>query len=105
MRSRHLWQHMDGTRGYYAKWIKSHWERQIPYDSTHKWNPKKKWVNKKQNENYKYRESTDGCQRGGRVGIEPNGWTGGNTGLQLWNEKSREWKAELKEYSDIVTAT
>ena len=25
---------IDGPRGYYAKWNKSDWERQIPYDFT-----------------------------------------------------------------------
>lgn len=40
MRSCHLQQH-GWTLGYYAKWNKSEWERQIPYDFTHMWVLKK----------------------------------------------------------------
>ena len=32
--------HMDGLRGYYAKWNKSDRERQILYDITYMWNLK-----------------------------------------------------------------
>ena len=32
---------MDGTRGYYAKRIKSVGERQLSYDLTHMWNLRK----------------------------------------------------------------
>lgn len=31
-----IWHNVDGCGGYYAKWNKSDWERQIPYHSTHK---------------------------------------------------------------------
>ena len=33
---------MNGPRGYYAKWNKSDWERQILYDFTYTWNLKNK---------------------------------------------------------------
>ena len=33
---------MDGPRGYYTKWNKSNWERQIPYDFTYMCNLKNK---------------------------------------------------------------
>jgi len=53
--------------------------------STHKWDLKKK-INKKQNQNYKYREQTGGCQRGGH-GVWAKWEKGkGNTALQLYNE-------------------
>ena len=47
MKSCHLRQH-DEPREYYVKWNKSDWERQIPYDFTHKWNQNKTkwWINK-----------------------------------------------------------
>ena len=32
---------MDLEGGFYAKWDKSDWEWQIPYDFTHMWNLKK----------------------------------------------------------------
>ena len=35
---------MDGTPGYYAKWIR---ERKIPYDFTHMWNLRNKKKEKK----------------------------------------------------------
>ena len=44
--------YMDGARGYYGKWNKSAWERQIPYDFTHMWN-----LRKKTNEQRKKKES------------------------------------------------
>lgn len=34
----------DGTRGYYAKYHKSHWERQMSHAFTHRWNLKIKWI-------------------------------------------------------------
>ena len=49
-----IWDNMDRSRRY-DKWNKSYWERQIPYDFTHKWTLKNKWINKKQNQTYKYR--------------------------------------------------
>ena len=33
--------HMDGPREYHTKWSKSDRERQISYDVTYMWNPKK----------------------------------------------------------------
>jgi len=55
-----IWDNIDGPRGYYAKWNKSYWQRQMPYDFAHKWNlnndNNNKWINKKQNHTYKYRE-------------------------------------------------
>ena len=45
-------------------------ERQMPYDSIHKWNLKKKkeYTNKKQNQTYKNREQTDGLPEGRGMG-------------------------------------
>ena len=40
-----IWDNMDGPRGYCAKRNKLYWEREIPYDSSHKWNLKK-WIKK-----------------------------------------------------------
>ena len=57
---------MDGPRGYYSKWNKSDWEKQILYDFPHMWNLKKqnKWINKqKADSDLKYREQTYDCQR------------------------------------------
>ena len=51
---------MDGPRGY------SHWnvrERQILYDITYMWNLKNK-TNEHNRNSHRYREQTDGCQRG-----------------------------------------
>ena len=59
---------------YYAKGSKSDGERQVPYDSTHKWNLKQ--MNKqakKQNQTYKYRKQTDGCQKEGEWRDGQNG--------------------------------
>ena len=55
--------HMDGSRGYYAKWNKSGRERQIPYDFTYMWNLKNK-INEqtKQKQTHTSREQTVGCQ-------------------------------------------
>lgn len=47
-----------------------------------------KQINKNQNQTYKYREWTGGCQRGGGWKNGQNGWRGvGNRTFQLWNEK------------------
>ena len=41
----------------------------------------------KQNQKYKNREQTDGCQTGEQWGDGQNGWREvGDTGFQLWNE-------------------
>ena len=51
--------------------------KQIAYDFTHMWNIKKtnESTNKKQNQAYKYREQTDGYQRGGvGMGKIGEGW-------------------------------
>ena len=37
---------MGGPKEYYGRWIKSDWKRQLPYDCTHTWNLKNKWINK-----------------------------------------------------------
>ena len=44
-------------------------ERQIPYDFTYMWNLKNK-INEqtKMKPTHRYREQTDGCQKGGRFG-------------------------------------
>lgn len=36
-----IFNNIDGPRGYFAKWNKSDWKRQIPYDFTPMWNLKK----------------------------------------------------------------
>ena len=49
-------------------------------------------INKKSNQTYKYREQTDGCQKGsvrerGCVGMDKMGKRGvRDTSFQLWNE-------------------
>ena len=56
---------MNGTRGYYSKWNKSD-KAKIQSDITYMWNLKNKTneqTNKKQT--LKYREQTDGFQKGG----------------------------------------
>ena len=35
-----IYDSIDGSRGYYAKWNPSDWEREIPYDLTYIWNLK-----------------------------------------------------------------
>ena len=64
---------MDGAREYYAKQSKS--ERQIPPDSTHKWNLRNKTkgsVGERERQTKKptckYRDQTDGYQKEGRWG-------------------------------------
>ena len=36
-----IYNNMDGTWEYYAKWDKSKWERKILYDTTYMWNLEK----------------------------------------------------------------
>ena len=63
---------MSGPIGYYVKWNKSFRERNLPYDFTYMWNLKYR-INKqtKPKQTHRYREQTDGCQRGGFWGT---GW-------------------------------
>ena len=61
---------MDGLGRHYAKWSKSDRERQILYDITYMWNPKKynKLVNiTKMKQTHRYREQTSGYQSGGKA--------------------------------------
>ena len=71
---------MDGPWGYYAKWNKSHEERQILYDFTHMWSIKKK-VNEqtKQKQTHRYREQSSGYQK-------ERGWGEGKWG-QLYGDR------------------
>ena len=41
---------VDGPRGYYTKWNKSVKDKQIPYDFTHMWDLKHKWMSKQRTE-------------------------------------------------------
>ena len=61
---------MNWPRGYYAMWNKSVKERQIPYDFTYMWNLKNN-INEKtrKRQTHRYREQTDGCERGGRLEV------------------------------------
>ena len=65
-----LYNSMDGTGKYYAKWKKLGSERQILYYLTYKWNLINK-TNKQAKYNQKHwnKEQSDGNQRGGRIGI------------------------------------
>ena len=58
---------MDGPRGYYVKSVR---EIQIPYDFTCMWNLKNN-INEKtrKRQTHRYREQTDGCERGGRLEV------------------------------------
>ena len=59
----------DGSTGYYAKWNKSHRERQISYDRTYMWNLKNQTNEQtEQKQSHWYREQIGGCQRGGGMG-------------------------------------
>lgn len=46
-----IWDNIDRSRGYYAKWNKSDRERQISYDFTYMWNLKNKTNDKQINSN------------------------------------------------------
>ena len=58
-------------------------------------------ANKKQNQTYKSREHTDGCQREGGWELckMSEGKREGETGFQLWSEQVIEIKSEQKEHS------
>ena len=71
-----IWVKMDGLRWYHAKWNKSDWERQITWFHLQNGIWKKKRINKKQNQNYKYRDHIDGCRRRGIWDLGQNGWWG-----------------------------
>ena len=64
-------QHMNGPGGYYAKWNKS--DREIVWFHLHI--EPKKWTNiTKWKQSHRYKEQTDGCQRGGWWGDERKRW-------------------------------
>ena len=66
---------MYGPRWYYAKWNNLDRERQILYNIIYMWNLKSKTNEQtKQKQSHRYREQTDGCQRGRNGGEERNRW-------------------------------
>ena len=58
---------MNGPWGYYIKWNKQDWERQIPYGFTHKQNMKKK--RNKSNQTWWWLQGEDGGEGGTGKGI------------------------------------
>ena len=76
---------MDRPRGYNAKWNKSDWEKQIPYDFTYMWNLKKTKQTKQNRNRLRYRKQTGGHQRGGRWGVGQSKWRELRS-TNLWNK-------------------
>lgn len=60
---------MNGPKGYYAKWSKSHRENQIPYDFTFMESKKTQSNKMKQNQTLRYKEQAVFArgERGGRT--------------------------------------
>ena len=87
--SKHLW--VEVPSSFLARPLLATWTslRYVGWVSKmHVWNIEK-WINKKENQTYKYREQADGCQEEGTEGVE--GWAKwmkgvGDTDFQLWSE-------------------